>query len=120
MVNKPSLKEDLKKEFGVDLPISGGWGSSIHDAIKIDKGYEDWSDVIYTCLRFINRSEGRGWKLVKQTTIEKNGRKFDQMKLEITGDIKNYYNYYFDVTDHFGGALFIGETSWADENLKKR
>jgi len=114
-----SLKETIQKNFGIELPISGGWGGSIEDAIKIDKEYKDWSDVMYTCLRLINRMLGRGWKLVKQTTVEKDGKTFDQMKLEIEGDSNNYYNYYFDISDHLDAPLFSSETAWPEDILKK-
>jgi len=116
-----SLKEIFKREFGHDLPISGGTGNSIDNAIKIDKEYEDWSDVLYTCLRLSNRLLQRNWKIVLQTTIEKNGRTFDKIKLEIEGDDKNYYNYYFDISDHLNSPLYGGGTAWPDKgDLRKR
>ena len=96
-----SLKEIIKKEFNIVMPISGGDGSSIAEAIKIDKSYSDWSNVEYTLLKLINQLLGRKWKLAKQSTIQKNGKFFDQMKLKVTGDKKNYCNYYFDITDHY-------------------
>lgn len=95
-----SLREMIKKEFGTELPISGGDGNSIESAIVIDQAHEDWSDVEYACLKYINQLLGRSWKLIKTTIIEKDGRKFDQMKLEVNGDDSNYYNYYFDITYH--------------------
>jgi len=118
---KMSLKEIFYKEFGFNLPISGGFGMSVEDAIKIDKNYEDWSDVVYTCLRLINRLLGRSWKLIEQATIEKNGKTYDQMKLEIEGDTDNYYNYYFDVSNHLNSPLYGGGTSWPDpgDNRKR-
>ena len=119
-MKKQSLKESIKDFFGVDLPISGGYGSSVDDAIKINKEYQDWSDVMYTCLRLINRMLGRNWKLYEHSLIEKNGKTFGQMKLEIEGDNKNYYNYYFDVTDHLDTPLYGGKTAWPDNVLKKK
>ena len=118
--NNLSLKEIFKKEFGFDLPISGGLGSSIDDAIKIDKEYLDWSDVIYTTIRLCNRLLNRSWKLFKQTNIEKDNKIFCQMKLEIIGDDNNYINYYFDVTDHMNSPLFGGGTAWPDDAIMSR
>lgn len=94
------LRNSLIKDFGVDLPILSGSGHTIDDPIVIDPNYKDWSDVEYTFLKYINLALNRSWKIVQQSLLEHNGRKIDQLKIEITGDDKNYYNYYFDVTDH--------------------
>lgn len=94
-----SVREQIKKDFGVDLPISGGTGSSVDDPVIIDPKHKDWSDVEYSFIKYVNQALGRSWKLVEQTRIEYNGRNIDQLKLEIDGDDKNYCNYYFDVTD---------------------
>lgn len=120
MKNDDTLKHILKKKFGVDLPIKGGHGNSLDDAIIIDKVYEDWSDVMYTCLRLINRLFNRSWKLVKQTRLEQDGRTYDQVVLEVNGDSVNYYTFYFDVTDHKDNTkLFFGGTAWPDDILNK-
>ena len=95
-----TLKEILKKEFNIDMPISGGNGNSMDDAIKIDKEHKDWSAVEYSCLKYINQLMNRSWKLKEQSLMEKNGRQYDQMKLKIDGDDNSFYNYYFDITDH--------------------
>jgi len=95
-----TLKEIIKKEFKIDMPISGGNGNSMDDAIKIDKECRDWSAVEYSCLKYINQLMNRSWKLKEQSLMEKNGRQYDQMKLKIDGDDNSFYNYYFDITDH--------------------
>lgn len=95
-----TIRQQLKKDFGIDLPIIGGLGQSIDDPILIDPNYKDWSDVEYTYIRLINTALNRSWKVVKTNLIEHNGRKIDQLKLEVEGDKANFYNYYFDVTSH--------------------
>ncbi len=95
-----TIKEQIKKDFGVDLPILGGDGQSIDNPIIIDPKCKDWSSVEYSYVKLINQALGRSWKVVNTSLIEHNGHKIDQLKLAIDGDDENFYNYYFDVTDH--------------------
>lgn len=112
-----TTKELIYKNFGFDLPISGGDGSTMEKAIKIDKEYEDWSDVLYTCLRLLNRLESRDWGTESATTMKNNGRTYDRMKLQINNR-EEYVDYYFDLTDHMHGKLFGGGTNWPDEDIR--
>lgn len=95
-----SIKERLKQDFGVDLPILGGAGQTIDDPVIIDPKFKDWSSVEYSYIRLINQAAGRSWEVVGVAMIKHGQRKIDQLKLRIDGDKDNFYNYYFDVTEH--------------------
>jgi hypothetical protein len=100
MSARSSIREQIKKDFGVDLPIIGGSGQSIDDPLVIDPQHRDWADVEYTYLKCINLALNRKYKVVTTSLIEHKGKKIDQLKLEVEGDTNNYHNYYFDVTNH--------------------
>lgn len=95
-----TIRDQIRKDFGVDLPILDGNGQSIDDPIVIDPNYKDWSEVEYSYIKLVNQGLNRSWRIIKQTLLEHNGRKIDQLKLKVDGDEKNIYNYYFDVTKH--------------------
>lgn len=100
MTKNLTVREQIKKDFGVDLPIIGGSGQSIDDPILIDPEYKDWSTVEYSFIKYANTAQNRNYKVVLTTLLEHNGKQIDQIRIEIEGNSENYYNYYFDVTDH--------------------
>lgn len=100
-----TIREQIKKDFGVDLPISGGRGNSIDDPIIIDKSAgKDCSSVEYAYLRYVGLGRNISWKINEQALLISNGRKIDQIKIEtevITERevIAQVENYYFDITE---------------------
>jgi len=106
-----NLKELLKKDFGIDFPISGGIGNSKENPIIIYYKFpNDYTNVEYGVLRCIATGRRMKWKLIKQSLINHNGRKLDQLKIEtkwVEKDqlIKQIENYYFDITDCFDKNL---------------
>lgn len=99
MTKNLTVREQIKKDFGVDLPIIGGSGQSIDDPILIDPECEDWSTVEYSYIKYVNAALNRKYSVTQTTLIEHKDRQIDQIKIEIEGNSENYYNYYFDVTD---------------------
>lgn len=121
-----NIRDQIKLDTGVDLPIIGGTGNSIDDPIVIDPDYEDWSDVMYSYIKVIYYMQGKGWKVEKQQTIEHNVKMIDKLSVVVEGDEANFHNHYFDVTKQFNnGKLFGGGSNfvfpWEKEiNRKKR
>ncbi len=99
------LKNLLLKDFGVDLPISGGFGNSIDNPIIIHrKGINDYVGTENTVLKFVGAGRGVKWESIGQELLTHNGRKIDKIKIkteEITKDeiISQVENYYFDITN---------------------
>jgi len=102
-----NLKELLKKDFGVDYPISGGTGNSKDNPIVVHYEFpNDYSSIEYgviRCIAIVRRIE---WKLLRQSLIQHNGKKIDQLKIEAkwieNGQlITQKENYYFDITECF-------------------
>jgi hypothetical protein len=107
------IKNLLLKDFGVNLPISGGLGNSIDNPIIIHReGLNDYVGTEYTVLKFVGQSRGVKWEKTGQELISYNGRRIDQIKIktEVTTDeeiITQEENYYFDITDCFNTKLNI-------------
>ena len=102
------LKELLKKDFGVDLPISGGTGNSINNPIVIHKttGTNDYVGTEYTILKCIGIGRNIRWKTLRQELLTHNNKKMDKIKIEITDategeTVTHIENYYFDITECF-------------------
>lgn len=113
MKNNQSVKEYLLENFSLDLPISGGDGSSIEEAIVIELGKnEDWSDVEYTVLTYILWT--KKWKIIDTSYLEKNGKHYDKVKIEWDEDKNLLHNYYFDVTKAYGSTVL-----WAGPHSKR-
>jgi len=97
-----SLKGIIKEAFGLEFPISGGNGSSIEDAIIIEVTDSSGISMEYKILDCIHKLGGVSFKFVKQEQFLKNEKHYDKIKLEVSNDLANYYNYYFDITNFFG------------------
>ena len=100
-----TLKELLKSDFGVDLPISGGFGNSIDNPIILHR--TDLNDYVGT-ESFILKCLGKGrkieWKLLGQELLNQNERNVDKIKIETKQSTNNEIitqieNYYFDITE---------------------
>ena len=100
-----TLKELLRKDFGIDLPISGGYGQSIEDPIIIQRsGINDYVGTENYILKCLGIGRGIDWNLIGQTLLKHNERYIDQMKIEARKltdleIITTIENYYFDVTE---------------------
>jgi len=98
----------LKNDFGVDLPISGGWGNSIENAVIVNYGIpNDYVSVEYSYLKYIGLGRQVAWKRIQQELLTVGDRTYDKLKIEVTQEaeteiITTIENYYFDVTECFG------------------
>lgn len=107
-MNSINLRELLKKDFGMDFPISGGLGNSKESPIIIHyQKPNDYVGVEYGVLRCLGAGRKIEWKILDQALIDYNGREIDQIKIEAkktteTEIITQVENYYFDITECFG------------------
>ena len=100
-----SLKELIKNECGVELPISGGFGSSIKDIIIVHRTdlneYVRTEKFILECIGEIRDIE---WSLLRQELHYYNEKKIDKIKIETKEKTNNEIitqieDFYFDITD---------------------
>lgn len=96
-------------EFGVDLPISGGIGNSIDNAVIIEYvgPMNDYTETEYAVLKYIGLGRGIEWKVTKQELHFHEGKKIDKIIIETTEQKGNQLsstleNHYFDITACFG------------------
>lgn len=106
-----NLKELLEKDFGVELPISGGFGNSIDNAIIIHKSdIKDYVGTEHLVLNCLGQGRGVVWKLLGQELLIHNNKKIDKIKIETkkltkSEIITQIENYYFDITECFGNEV---------------
>ncbi len=95
------LRQLLNEDFGIDFPISGGNGNSRDNPIVIHKqDPNDHTSIEYGILRYLGIGRRIKWKLIKQSLIEYEGRKLDQLKIETISEVTTQIeNYYFDITE---------------------
>jgi len=105
-----SLKKLIFKDFGLNLPISGGTGNSIEQPIIIDiDGRRDYTSIEYSVLNCIGIGRRIKWKILMQELIGHQGKMIDKIKIETTElteteIITQIENYYFDITACFGSS----------------
>ncbi len=81
------------------LPIRGGIGNSIDNAIIINEGVEDYTAVEHEVLKKLFRLFGKKWEIGKQELIEKDGRSYDKISVVFDNEPNVLRNHYFDITD---------------------
>lgn len=104
-----TLKEIIRKEFGTNLPISGGMGNSIDKAIVINN-----LDPMMYCvsiehevLKYIGMIRGVEFDLILQELLFHEEKTIDKLKVKTTkmADGKTEVHeedFYFDITAFFG------------------
>lgn len=104
-----NVKELIRKDFGINLPIKGGFGDSMENAVIIEYegGLNDFVATEYAYLKYIGIGRRIEWKILEQALISENDRRYDKIKIEVTQIIDEKFtsrveNYYFDITDCFG------------------
>ncbi|MFN5539939.1 MAG: hypothetical protein ACK481_07780 [Candidatus Melainabacteria bacterium] len=101
------LKDLLEKDFGVELPISGGFGNSIENAVIIHKeGINDYVGKEYFILNCLGKVRRIEWKTLGQELLNHETKRIDKIKIETkqvtqTEIITQVENYYFDITECF-------------------
>ncbi|MEI6791450.1 MAG: hypothetical protein WCK42_09750 [Myxococcaceae bacterium] len=99
-----NIKSLLKRDFGVDLNISGGMGKSLADPIVVlDKDPSRTRSTQMGVLRGLGKGRGVLWRTLSRSFVSSEGSLVEQVKIEtknVTADqvITQTENYYFDVT----------------------
>lgn len=101
--NTITLKEMLQRDFGIDLPISGGTGNSKNNPIIVEET-QNPVDIEYVVLNFLGIGRNIEWKALGQEFFNYNGKRIDKIKIEViqvtdSQHIKTIENYYFQLPD---------------------
>lgn len=95
----------IKQNFGVDLPISSGFGSDFTTAVVVLPTAPNfaYADIESDYLKYMGLLRNIEWKIISKTLINNGGKTFDVVKVE-TKEIAGKNNSicteinYFDVT----------------------
>lgn len=102
------LRSLLKKDFDVDLPISGGTGNAITNPIVVHREVpNDYVGVEYAILKFLGIGRGIGWKMLSQKLMHHENRVIDKVRIETVRttpaeEERTVEAYYFDITECYG------------------
>lgn len=99
------LRELLKQDFGLDLPISGGSGNGKDNAIIIGKT-PDYVAVEYAIVRCLCIGRDVDYEFLSQNLVEEGGREYDMLRVEtrwVEGDqdITQIERYWFDISANY-------------------
>ena len=100
------IRELIKNAFNEDLPISGGMGNSIEQAVTLESArpLNDYVSLQYQVMDLISRGRDVSWELKGQELIVKEGRKYDKLMVAVKGingnpmTLQIEYHYY-DITN---------------------
>jgi hypothetical protein len=99
-----SMKELLLRDFGVDLPISGGNGNSIENAVQIlEMDSYSLASIELTYLQCLGQGRRIKWTLIGHELLRESHGVFEKLKIETVEEtaseiITQIENYYFDIT----------------------
>jgi len=100
-----NIRELLKKAFNEDLPISGGMGNSIEEAVVLESAgpLNDYPSLEYQVMDLISLGRDVSWELKGQEFLVKDDRKYDKLVVAVKGINGNpmplqLENHYFDIT----------------------
>jgi hypothetical protein len=76
-----NIRELIKKAFNKDLPISGGMGNSIEEAVILESAgpLNDYVSLQYQVMDLISMGRDVSWELKGQELIVRDGRKYDKL-----------------------------------------
>ncbi len=103
-----NIRERIRKDFGVDLPIKGGLGNSLDTAVIVEQTeFNDYVGIEYAFLKYIGLGRGIAWKTIGQSLEFHANKKIDKIQIETIHTtqqetITQIENYYFDITECFG------------------
>jgi len=97
-----SLRQMLMQKFGVDLPVLGGFGHSINEAVIIEsEGGGSYRQVEDDYLKCVCMARGAKWEILQRDRIDSGERIIEEVKIK-----RQYFRffswvekYYFDITD---------------------
>jgi len=121
-----TVRERINQEFGVDLPIRGGDGRSIEDAIIIEyQGpINDYIGMEYEVLKYIFSKPNSKWQILGQELIFEEGKSIDKLTIEMQplsgGEfLIPFHSCYFDITECFGETKLEEKITEEDKKLQE-
>ena len=121
-----TLKEIIRKEFGINLPISGGMGNSIDNAIVIDKldPMMDCVSIEHEVLKYMSMIRGEEFNLIFQELLFHEEKTIDKLKVEtikISGGHTEAReeDFYFDITASFGNKSDLELEKETEQKFKE-
>jgi hypothetical protein len=120
-----TIRELIKKDFGVDLPVKGELGNSIDNPLIIERTkINDYVSTEFAFLKYIGIGRRITWKLISQALMSHNGRMIDKVKIETkqiteTEVITQIENYYFDISDCLGQLAIPPKSNYKKSLLDK-
>ena len=118
------IKELLKKAFNVDLPIRGGMGNSIEQAVVLESAgpLNDYVSLMFQIMDLISTGRDVSWKLERQELVIKDGRRYDKLIVVVRGINGNSMplqneNHYFDITECVN--VLKNDIQHDDEKIRK-
>ena len=99
------IRELIRKAFNEDLPISGGMGNSIEEAVILESAgpMNDYLTLEYRVMDLISKGRDVSWELKRQLLVVKDDRKYDKLEVAVKGingnpmPLRLEYHYY-DIT----------------------
>ena len=112
-----SLKQALFLTFGEELPIKGGKGINMENAIIIERTspLNDYVSIEHQTLKYLGIARRLiSWNIVKQQLLIQNNRTYDIFELNVITDQNDQWvaqteYFYFDITDCTGPEKEISE-----------
>ena len=106
----PSIKEIIFEVFGATLPIRGGMGNSLENAVIIERSlpFNDYASIEHEVVNFIVKGRAlQSWKMMKQELLFENGKTYDKLEVNIVSNqngklFQQTENYYFDISECYG------------------
>lgn len=99
------IRELLMKAFNKDLPISGGMGNSIEEAVVLESAglLNDYVSLEYQVMDLISQGRDVKWELKGKELVVKDARKYDKLTVAVKGINGNpmpmhQVYHYFDIT----------------------
>jgi hypothetical protein len=99
------IRELIRKAFNEDLPISGGMGNSIEEAVMLESAgpMNDYLTLEYRVMDLISKGRDVSWELKRQSLVVKDDRQYDKLEVAVKGingnpmPLRLEYHYY-DIT----------------------
>jgi hypothetical protein len=99
------IRELIRKAFNEDLPISGGMGNSIEEAVILESAgpMNDYLSLEYRVMDLISKGRDVSWELKRQSLVVKDDRKYNKLEVAVKGingnplPLRLEYHYY-DIT----------------------
>ena len=81
------IRELIRKAFNEELPISGGMGNSIEEAVVLESAgpMNDYLSLEYRVMDLISKGRDVSWELKRQSLVVKGDRKYDKLEVAVKG-----------------------------------